>query len=136
VSLEILGSRYTAPVKSPASAVLPGLLPPSTKSNLRLDVSGGGLPAPVNRVFTPAWPYDQRAADYRWKLDSGTGLFTGSVGSANKPQASFRGALFQKQDLGAGFFLGKTESGSVSLAPVQPGFGIAPGTTITRRADW
>jgi plastocyanin len=50
-----------------------------------------------------------------------TGLFSGSVkvddGGVKKTLA-FKGAVLQRQNLGAGFFLGTNESGSVLLAPL------------------
>lgn len=120
IALEVLGSRYTAPTKTGTVKPLPGLQAPSPTTSVRLDLSGGGLLNPLSRVFAPVWPYDQRGADYGMKVDVGTGLFTGTMRPANQPAATFRGALFQKQNLGGGFFLGRTESGAVSVAPTAP----------------
>ena len=120
IALEVLGSRYTVPTKTGTVKLLPGLQAPSPTTSVRLDLSGGGLLNPLSRVFAPVWPYDQRGADYGMKVDVGAGLFTGTMRPANQPAATFRGALFQKQNLGGGFFLGGTESGAVSVAPTAP----------------
>jgi hypothetical protein len=58
------------------------------------------LPGPV--------PYPNKLT---FTVAPGTGLFSGSF--LNGTNYSFKGAVFQKQSLGAGVFLSKTQSGSV-----------------------
>ena len=46
-----------------------------------------------------------------------TGLFNGSVTAPGATRSTpFKGALFQKMDFGAGFFLGTNQSGRVLLS--------------------
>jgi hypothetical protein len=52
-------------------------------------------------------------------ISTASGLFTGSVvNPATKKAISIYGAVLQKQNIGAGYFLGTNESGEVFLGPV------------------
>ena len=89
-----------------------------------LALVGGGLAAPVTAlvslpaknalvVVTPA------AAPITLSLKATTGFFSGSYSlpNATRPTA-YKGVIFQKQQVGAGFFHGTGVTGEAGLTPV------------------
>ncbi len=83
-------------------------------------LNGGGLTSPVTNSVT--WGLDnkvQGGSSMKLSLNPATGVFQGtvSVGSGKGGTVPFQGVLFEKNDVGLGFFLGSDQSGSVSFAP-------------------
>ena len=52
----------------------------------------------------------------RLNISTSTGLFQGTIGTG-KGAVPFQGVLFEKNNVGLGFFLGADQSGTVSFAP-------------------
>ena len=106
------GSRYTAPL--PGARIL-------NWSRGNTLFNGGNLThAFTNHIGLTT---DNRAVNFdanklTLSFTFSSGLFKGSVADPYSGKVfPFRGAVFQKQNSGAGYFLGRTESGSVQLNP-------------------
>jgi hypothetical protein len=84
--------------------------------------NGGGLSAPITNSVT--WGIDNKVVpasntkSLKLSLSSSTGLFKGTVvDPASGHSVPFQGVLFEKNNVGLGFFLGAGQSGTVSFAP-------------------
>jgi len=82
-------------------------------------LSGGGLASSITNSVT--WGLDnkvhtQSGSSLKLNLNPATGLFQGSV-TVGKGAVPFQGVLFEKNDVGLGFFLGAGQSGTVNFAP-------------------
>ena len=104
------GSLYTAP----STGLFGG------SANLYL--SDGGLTSGVSTTVT----FDSRGkgtssslgSKFSLKVTLSSGLFQGSVKTATDGKVSFQGVLFEKGDVGAGYFSGKNNlDGGVYLSP-------------------
>lgn len=109
--IDVSGSLYSAPP-----------LGFRAFGNSKIILSGGGLSAPITNSVT--WGSNNKilaeksSAPMKLKLSSATGLFKGMVTDpATGNHVSFQGVLFEKNNVGLGFFLGGNESGAVSFAP-------------------
>jgi len=110
--VDINGSSYQAP---------PILF--RTFGNSKVIFSGGGLTSPITNLVT--WGLDnkvvvtQSANALKMTVSPTTGLFQGTVAlSAGKGgTVPFQGVLFEKENVGLGFFLGSSQSGAVTFAP-------------------
>jgi hypothetical protein len=106
----ILGSQYKAPPMGYRSF---------GKSQLVLN--GGGLSTPITNSVT--WGYDNKvinlsANKLSVSLSTTTGLFKGTVvDPATKKSVSFQGVLYERGNVGLGFFPGANQSGGVNFAP-------------------
>ena len=85
-------------------------------------LNGGGLEAPLTNSVT--WGVnnkilsDKRANSLKLSLSPANGLFKGTVKDpASGDTVSFQGVLFEKSNVGLGFFLGSNQSGAVSFVP-------------------
>jgi hypothetical protein len=95
-----------------------------TFQNSKVVFSGGGLTTPITNSVT--WGLDNKIVPaqspntLKLSLTSGSGLFKGTVAmQPGKGQAvSFQGVLFEKNNVGLGFFVGPDQSsGTVIFAP-------------------
>lgn len=110
----MVGSRYLAPAASVRALDLDALA-----LNALFSAEGGGLVTPLSipltldakNLFVVPLP---NAPKLKLTLTSTTGLFTGSFvdGTATRQVG---GVLVQKQNVGAGFFMGATQSGPVEI---------------------
>jgi hypothetical protein len=116
-TVDAIGSRYVAP-------------PTQQNKVLRLDTAGtvgirlkeGNLLATGEGTAVIPATGDPRVSRPVRSLAivKSTGLFTGYFAhDADGASRLFRGAFFQKQNLGAGFFLGTNLAGAVELTPVN-----------------
>lgn len=110
------GARYTRP---PAGT--PALVVSNAACNVLFTVGAGNLSSFLSNSVTldAANKLSPCVADKsKFKIALATGLFSGSFPNPTTHKATkFNGALLQKQNLGAGFFLGTNQSGFVTLAP-------------------
>jgi hypothetical protein len=110
----LLGSRYTAPV-GPTNCVL-------NLSNSIVTLSGGNLSQSfTNDVILGLSSKVTNASPHRLNVTFtiSSGLFSGSFTPTNETAAtSFKGAVLQKANYGAGHFLGTNLSGRVSFEAV------------------
>jgi hypothetical protein len=111
--LRLLGSRYTAPTANGSLPLLTGLSPAG--NNARLTLSGGDRPAPQIFEVALKWPLSVRGPGVQLRVKGGTGRFSGSVAGAKEQTASFSGVIFQKRNIGAGFWLSATSAGRTDL---------------------
>lgn len=87
----------------------------------KIVLNGGGLAAPITNSVT--WGIDNKIVSLKtnpvkFSLNSSSGLFKGSMKDpASGNTVSFQGVLFEKNNVGLGFFLGGSQSGTVSFAP-------------------
>jgi hypothetical protein len=95
--------------------------PPSYRAfgSSKLILSGGGLGSPITNSVT--WGSDNKVSNVsgnplKLTVNTSTGTFQGTAGSG-QGTVSFQGVLFEKNDVGLGFFLGSDQSGTVSFAP-------------------
>ena len=116
----ILGSRYVAPVAGQTVvAVADGL------NNSELQLGAGDLePAVVQAAtLTPKNLVTVTAPVLKLlkiTITPSTGRFSGSfTHPLTKTTSTIGGVIFQKQNAGFGFFLGKDESGYTSFAPAE-----------------
>jgi hypothetical protein len=103
--------------------MLSGLSPVSASGNAELRLSGGGLPPEgwskainisANNRVTVVSPAEEGVQ----VVFGADGLFTVEFRHpVTNAITQARGALFQKQKLGAGFFLGPRDAGALSLRP-------------------
>ena len=108
----ILGSRFIP--ASPTNALL-------TLSDARVSFVGGNLFMDfANNIVIGAdgKVVNQETNKLTLAISKPTGLFNGSVTPpGTKKPIRFSGALLQKQDRGAGFFLGTNQAGAVTIGP-------------------
>jgi uncharacterized repeat protein (TIGR02543 family) len=122
IKLDLIGSHYTAPSVTAGIRVLPNLTDPDADGNAGVVISGADLAAdiPVSLNISPAGGVtivNRGAEKLAFTIAVSTGTFYGSfVPAVGKAAIAFRGVVFQKQDRGAGLFLGATESGAVKLS--------------------
>jgi hypothetical protein len=108
-TVTISGSLYKAP---PAAFRAFG--------NSKVVFNGGGLSLPVTNSVI--WGIDNKFksdSSLKFSLTSSSGLFKGTLttGPGKGHSVSFQGVLFEKNNVGLGFFLGTDQSGTVSFAP-------------------
>jgi hypothetical protein len=106
--VNVSGSLYKAP---PASR---------TFGNSKVVLSGGGLSSPITNTAT--WGMDNKVisgSSLKLNVNPSSGLFQGtvSVSPGKGGTVQFQGVLFQKDNVGLGFFLGSDQSGAVNFAP-------------------
>jgi hypothetical protein len=83
--------------------------------------NGGGLAAPITNSVT--WDINNKvivqnsANALKLSLSASSGLFKGTIKDANGRAVPFEGVLFEKNNVGVGFFLGADQSGAVTFAP-------------------
>jgi len=108
------GSRYTAPASG--QRIL-------NWSNGSLTLTGGNLAAPLTGALSIDVNNKVAAAtagQLSLKLTASTGLFKGTMlNSASGRSVTVQGVLVQKTGVGSGFFLGTSESGRVTLQPIE-----------------
>ena len=111
-STTLVGSRFTPPTPTNSLLNLTNAILAFTNSQFSTDFTNVIELTPQNTILNRS---DNKLSV---RLSKATGLFSGSVTppSGGKP-ISFSGALLQKQNAGAGFFLMTNASGSVTLAP-------------------
>jgi len=109
-SVNVTGSFYKAPPS----------YHPFGSSTVIFD--GAGLSSPITNTVT--WGFDNKVTSQggpalKLTLNAATGLFQGTVavGSGKGATVPFQGVLFEKSNIGLGFFLGSDQSGTVSFAP-------------------
>jgi hypothetical protein len=102
----------------------PYKLPPMafhTFGNSQIVFSGGDLSAPFTNSVT--WGLNNKVSNVgisklKLTLTSTSGLFKGTtVDPSTGHTLSFQGVLFEKGNVGLGFFSGATQSGAVNFAP-------------------
>jgi hypothetical protein len=108
-SLNVIGSPYKAP---------PAAFHPFGNSTVVF--SGGGLSAPVTNSVT--WGANNKissSASLKLSVNSPSGLIQGTmiIGPGKAGMVPFQGVLFEKDNVGLGFFLGAGQSGSMTFAP-------------------
>jgi hypothetical protein len=83
-------------------------------------LTNGNLPQSFTNQFRLGYNNEVTSSNkMSLTISTSTGRFTGSVvNPATKKTISIYGAVLQKQNLGAGYFLGTNESGEVFLGPV------------------
>ena len=119
IRTNLVGGRYRRPVEAP---VFDGLTPSDSDGNAAITWTGAGLPG---GVLVQALNLDAdnhplmlapNPAALALKIDTKTGLFRGKFTHPATHHASkVRGAMLQKQNLGAGAFRTDTEIGGVSI---------------------
>jgi uncharacterized repeat protein (TIGR02543 family) len=122
IKIDLIGSNYIPPSTEDGTKILPGLgATNSASGNMLLTLSGGGLSTAISRnLDVTALGLVKVLAQGTEKpvltIASTTGVFSGTflpaTGSASR---ALKGVLFQKQNRGAGFFPGTSESGPVKL---------------------
>ena len=114
--IALVGSQYVAP-----SAGTSALIVSNSPCNLLVTSGAGGLASSVsNSVTLNAMNKITSCTTNRFTLTvtTKTGLFSGSfINPGTGKPAKFRGALIQKQNDGAGFFLGSGQTGFVTIEP-------------------
>jgi hypothetical protein len=95
---------------------------PHAFGNSKLILNGGGLSAPMTNSVT--WGLDNKISStggnaLKLTVNPASGLFQGTVavGTGKGATVSIQGVLFEKNNVGSGFFLGSDQSGTVSFAP-------------------
>jgi hypothetical protein len=120
-ALGLLGSRYTAPTANGSRPLLTGLSP--TGNNLRLTLTGGDRQVAQNVEFALRWPYTLRTPAIVFTVDRSTGRFSGTLAGTKDRKPMFSGVIFQKQNLGGGFWLSAESAGRLDLEGLAPGGG-------------
>jgi len=88
--------------------------------NSKVVFSGGGLSAPITNSVT--WGWDNKVVPapssnaLKLSVSASSGLFQGTI-VVGKAAVPFQGVLFEKNNVGLGYFLGAGQSGTVSFAP-------------------
>ncbi|MEQ1859669.1 MAG: tandem-95 repeat protein [Chthoniobacteraceae bacterium] len=122
IFFDLVGAEYTAPTRRTPGPVLPGLGAADGDGNAELSLNDGGIAGLAfalsidanNRPRFLTQPVERPTI----ALSAKTGLLKGRfIHSVSGRKAKYGGAVLQKQKLGSGFFLGPTESGSVTLVP-------------------
>jgi Bacterial Ig domain/Fibronectin type III domain len=115
--ITLIGSAFIAPTTQNQILSLATGAP-----NASVILSSGNLPATITKsatlTATNSLIIDNPGADrVSIAINTSTGLFTGTFFdvSSNKTR-NLAGALFQKEQIGAGYFLGATSSGSVVIS--------------------
>ena len=114
--ISLIGSRYTVP------PIGTRVLFANTGGAATFTITGGNLnpSAPQEKLFFSTLNTVSLVSGppFTMKLTLTTGVFAGTFADpgGSKPRA-FSGVLFQKQNLGAGLFIGNTQTGSVNLTP-------------------
>ena len=111
VARDAAGSRYRPPTNSMDQVL--------TFSAGRVGFSAGNLASAFEEVvsFTDNKVTSNGTNRLTISISLATGLFSGSVTPPGAPRSmSFRGALYQKLNYGAGFFLGTDQSGRVHFS--------------------
>ena len=116
IQTALLGSQYAAPTTG-----TPALTVSNAACNLLVTSGAGDLASFVSNSMTLAANNKVSACGTngcKLTITARTGLFSGSfVNPATAKSTAFRGALFQKQNDGAGLFLGTDQSGFVTIGP-------------------
>ncbi len=113
--LEAVGSRYQRPLE--AKAPILGF------TNGIATFRAGGLDADLTHDFSLSGTKATTAQTNRLSLSflPSTGLFKGKFTPAQDTRSiAFKGAVIQRQNFAAGYFLRSNLSGSITLAPVRP----------------
>ena len=114
--IALLGSRYAVPTIG-----TPALTVSNTACNLLVTSGAGDLASFVSNPVT--LNVNNKVSlcgtnGCKLTITTRTGLFSGSfVNPATAKSTAFRGALFQKQNDGAGLFLGADQTGFVTVEP-------------------
>ena len=108
-SLNVIGS----PFKAPPTAY-------HAWGGSQVVLSGGGLTAPVTNTIT--WGANNKisgSSSLKMSVNAKSGLINGTltVGPGKSGAVPFQGVLFEKDDFGFGFFLGSSQSGTVTFTP-------------------
>ena len=117
--LVIAGSHYSSPPPGARVLILRDI-----EANANMTFRAGNLSNEIARSLTftgaPRVSISQPPTDRLvLSVAPANGLFTGQFFHPDLNRlTSFRGAILQKQNIGVGYFLGSTESGSVELRPV------------------
>jgi hypothetical protein len=115
-TVTLKGARYTPPPFGTSALAVSNAL-----CNVLFTAGQGNLSSFLSNSITlnVANKVSPCVADKsKFKITSATGLFSGSFPNpATGKSAKFSGAILQKQNLGAGFFLGTDQSGFVTLEP-------------------
>ena len=121
IEIDLIGSRYVPPKAGAGARILPGLAEIDADGNARLTLSGADLSGDIVQSLNISargrvnvlGPNPEKIT---LTISSETGAFTGQfVRAPGAPARKFTGVVFQKQDFGAGFFLGPMESGPIDL---------------------
>jgi len=123
IAVDLVGSVYVPPDPKAPTASLPGLTPVDADGNADLAFTGGGLPDTTKALnvseknkATVVVAGDKTTVT----IDGKTGLFSGRLASATGGAPTpFQGVILQNQRSGAGFFLGATAGGAVTLTPAH-----------------
>lgn len=117
-NVQLLASKYAVPIKNKRMLTMANL-----GGNLRGVFEGGQLAKPLERIATVsgsnvvAVPL-QGGEKLVVKMTGSTGLLSGSFVHPNTGvSVPFMGAAFQKQNLGAGYFLSGPRGGGFTLDP-------------------
>jgi len=83
-------------------------------------LSGGGLSSPITTTVT--WGSDNKivsGSSMKLSLSPTSGTFQGTVtaGSGKGNTVPFQGVLFERDNVGLGFFIGSGQSGTVTFSP-------------------
>ncbi|MEA3209357.1 MAG: hypothetical protein QOE70_2414 [Chthoniobacter sp.] len=115
--LHVIASKYdlTAPVLEVNTSVAA-----QASGNLELTISGAGYEPALARpaTLTPSnhlFVLNSRSYQTSLSLVTGSGIFRGSFTNGSGHRVSFSGAIFQKQQLGAGLFRDGAEIGGIEL---------------------
>jgi hypothetical protein len=115
-TLQVVGSRYTAPPKGQRVLDLANSSP-----NVSVSIVPGA-PTPAAATLTTANKIEVNAGGpekLKISIKTKAGIIKGSFLDDAKTR-KLNGVIFQKGNRGAGFFLGDTESGLFELTPLQP----------------
>ena len=114
--ITLLGSRYAAPaVGTPALSVS------NATCNLLVTSGAGDLASFVSNIVTLGTNNKVSLCvtnGFKLTVTAKTGAFSGSfINPATAKALTFKGVLFQKQNDGAGYFLGPDQTGFVAIEP-------------------
>lgn len=114
--LSVVGSRYQIPPGTPV------LQTSSSTNNVHLNFTAGGLESAIDRDLTllPSnkFIFNNRVVGDAFSVKASTGLFTGKFMHPDGVPVTFRGAILQKQNRGAGQFVNRDGGiGNVILDP-------------------
>jgi len=146
IKTDLLGSKFVVPVATPPIPVLTSLTATDADGNAKVELADGnlsaqGLTKPLNvnglnvaavvgannelvnvilaATMKTIGSYENNGIDYALMLpDNQLGQISGSfVHPGSQLPVGIRGVIFQKQQIGLGFFLGLNQSGSVTVTP-------------------
>jgi hypothetical protein len=113
--LSVAGSRYQIPRGSPV------LQTSDSTNNVHLNLANGGLEGAIDRDLTLVPPnkfiFSDRVAGDALSVKANTGLFTGKFMHSDGGVVTFRGAILEKQNRGAGQFV--TRDGEIGNAILE-----------------